>query len=163
MKAYGGSGWHSRYSCLACFPKVGLSDLVLLCVCVYHLPLLDNGAYSSTEGSAFQCRRSNWAQQWTFSSSFLSARGWTLSESELCYDRRSVAHSVSVSSLHLGRKPHFSYWHLRVFDERKGLSFTTAPGPRKRSHFCVTVSDSRLQLCRQVQIFLAYLPYFEKN
>jgi hypothetical protein len=47
-------------------------------------------------------------------------------------------------------------------DERKGLSFTTATGPRQRSHYRIrvpwdwrpyfTVSDSRLPLCRLLRL-----------
>jgi hypothetical protein len=82
-------------------------------------------------------------------------------ESKLRYDRRSVGQSVVVSSTHLGPKTRFfllSVCGLLMWgthsDERTGLSFTIAVGPRQRSYSWVlvpwdsrpyfTVSDSRL-------------------
>jgi hypothetical protein len=76
--------------------------------------------------------------------------------------RRSVGQSVLEWSTHLGLTPDYYccetiagllMWDA-LSDERTGLSFTIAPGPRQRSHFRVrvpwcsspyfTVSDSRL-------------------
>jgi hypothetical protein len=76
--------------------------------------------------------------------------------------RRSDGQSVSVSSAIRGLRPHFYYcqtvagllmWSA-LYEERTGLPFTMAAGPRQRSHSWVrvprdswpyfTVSDSRL-------------------
>jgi hypothetical protein len=71
-----------------------------------------------------------------------------ISQSKLCYDRRSVGQSVLVSSMHLGPKARFYYCQTvagllmwgALSDERKGLSFTIASDPRQRSLF---VYDAR--------------------
>jgi hypothetical protein len=82
------------------------------------------------------------------------------SKSKLCYDRRSVGQSVLVSSTHLGLTSKYcqtvagSFMWGALSDERTGLPFTIAAGPRQRSHSWVrvprhawpyfTFSDSRL-------------------
>jgi hypothetical protein len=84
------------------------------------------------------------------------------SKSKLCYDWRSVGQSILVSAPIWGPKPDFYYCQRVVgllmwgalSDERTGLSFTFAAGPRQPSHFLLrvprdslryfTVSDSRL-------------------
>jgi hypothetical protein len=84
------------------------------------------------------------------------------SKSKSCYDRRSAGQFVLVSSTHLVLTTRFLLlsdscglfiWGAHS-DERTGLPFTTAAGPRQRSHFWVwvprdswpyfTVLDSRL-------------------
>jgi hypothetical protein len=64
------------------------------------------------------------------------------SKSKLYYDRRSAGRSVLVSSRIWGPRPDFCYcqtvtglfmWDA-LSDEKTGLSFTTAAGPRQRSH-----------------------------
>jgi hypothetical protein len=91
--------------------------------------------------------------------------GWGLVsklKSKLCYDRRSVGQSVLVSSTHLGLTTRFLLvetvagllmWDA-LSDERTGLPFTIAAGPRQRVLSWVrvpreswpyfTVSNSRL-------------------
>jgi hypothetical protein len=87
--------------------------------------------------------------------------GLTEDKSKSHYVRRSVDQSVSVSRPIWGRRPNFCYcqifaglmWGV-LFEERTGLSFTIASGPRQRSHsqICLmrgswpyfTVSYSRL-------------------
>jgi hypothetical protein len=77
------------------------------------------------------------------------------SKPKLCYDWLSVGQSVLASSIHLGPKTTFLLLSVvgllmwgAVSDERMGLSFTIAAGPRVRvprdswPHF--TVSDLRL-------------------
>jgi hypothetical protein len=81
-----------------------------------------------------------------------------MSESKLCYDRRSVGQSVLVPITQLGPKTRFlllsdSYGFVDV-REMMGLSFTTADGLRQHNHSRVrvlrdswphfTASDSRL-------------------
>jgi hypothetical protein len=84
------------------------------------------------------------------------------SKSKLCYDRRSVCKSVLGSSPIWGSRPGFCYCKtdagLLIWDalseDRTGLSFKIAAGPRQRFHSRVqiawdlwpyfTVSDSRL-------------------
>jgi hypothetical protein len=58
------------------------------------------------------------------------------SKSKLCYDRRSVGQSVSVSSTHLRLTNRFLILadNCGFVDERTGLPFTTAAGPRQHSH-----------------------------
>jgi hypothetical protein len=55
-------------------------------------------------------------------------------KSKLCYDRRSVGQSVLVSSTHLRSKTRFL-----LLSDSCGLSYTTAAGPRQRSHSRVRV------------------------
>jgi hypothetical protein len=97
-----------------------------------------------------------------FTVSDLSLHSDCNSSQKLCYDRRSVGQSVLVSSPTWGPRPDSYYsqtvaglltWGV-LSDKRRGLSFTTAAGPRQRSHSQVlvprdswpyfTVSDSRL-------------------
>jgi hypothetical protein len=67
--------------------------------------------------------------------------------SKLRYDRRSVGQSVLVSSPHLGPKKNCYYCQTftgllmwgGLSDERTGLSFTVAAGPRQSSHSLVRV------------------------
>jgi hypothetical protein len=87
---------------------------------------------------------------------------FSLRVSVLCYDQRSVGQSVFVWSTHLGHTTRFYYcqrvagllmWGT-LSEERTGLPFTIAAGPRQRSHSSVwvprdswpyfTVSDLRL-------------------
>jgi hypothetical protein len=91
--------------------------------------------------------------RWRYSTSpphgFMNA---TESESELCYDRRSVAQSAFEQSTHLGLTTTFYYrrtvagllmWGA-LSDERTDPSFTIAADPRQRSHSWVRVPwDSR--------------------
>jgi hypothetical protein len=65
------------------------------------------------------------------------------SRSKICYDRRSVGQSVLMSRTYLGPRPHLYYCQTvarellmcgAFSDERTGVSFTTAVGPRQRSH-----------------------------
>jgi hypothetical protein len=69
------------------------------------------------------------------------------SKSKLCYDRRSVGHSVLVPSTHLGLTTRFHCcqrvaglltWGA-LSDERKGLKFTIAAGSCQHSHSWVRV------------------------
>jgi hypothetical protein len=69
------------------------------------------------------------------------------SKSKLCYDRRSAGQSVLEQSTHLGLRPDLDYcltvaglliWGA-LSNERTGLSFAIANGPRQRSHFWVRV------------------------
>jgi hypothetical protein len=71
-------------------------------------------------------------------------------ESDLCYDRQSIGRSVLVSSIHLGLRTRFLLLSnccgfvymglsLSLSDERTGLSFTIAAGPRQGSYFRVRV------------------------
>jgi hypothetical protein len=84
------------------------------------------------------------------------------SESKLCYYRQSVGQSILASSPIWCTRPDFCYCQIfsglmmlgALSDERTCLSFTSAAGPRQRSHFRVRVprdswphfnlSDSRL-------------------
>jgi hypothetical protein len=65
------------------------------------------------------------------------------SKSKLCYDRRSVGQSVLVSSTHLWFMTTFSLlsdsYGFVLSDERTGLPFTIAAGPRQRSYSWVRV------------------------
>jgi hypothetical protein len=70
------------------------------------------------------------------------------SRSKICYHRRSVGQSALVSRTHLEPRPHLYYCQTVArellmwgdfSDERTGLSFTTAVGPRQRSHSSVRV------------------------
>jgi hypothetical protein len=74
------------------------------------------------------------------------------SKSKLCYDRRSAGQSVLEQSTHLGLRPDLDYcltvaglliWGA-LSNERTGLSFAIATGPRQRSHFWVNSHSSTL-------------------
>jgi hypothetical protein len=77
---------------------------------------------------------------------------WIASMSKSCYDRRSVGQSVLVSNTNLGLKTRYFFcltltgllmWRA-LSDERTGLSFVYATGPRQRSLSQVRVLwDSR--------------------
>jgi hypothetical protein len=85
------------------------------------------------------------------------------SKSKLCYDRRSVGQSVLVWSTIWDLQPEFYYCQTlggllmwgAFSDERTGLSYTIAAGPRQRSHSwiwipldswpCLIVSDLKLR------------------
>jgi hypothetical protein len=87
----------------------------------------------------------------------------SISESELCYDRRLVARLSWNTSTHLGLTARFLLLSDNCgSDKRTGLSFTIAAGPRHRSQFLIrvlweswqhfTVSDSGLPLSSPLTI-----------
>jgi hypothetical protein len=135
--------------------------LQLLCSCrcpLANTPKLEYQLnYSSISSQPFVTEL-NWTQ-------WVSVWVWVLH-----YDRRLVGQSVLESSTYLGLTTTFlllwDSWGFVVWgavsDERTGLSFTVAAGPRQRSHFRVrvvwdswsyfTVSDSRLPFGRLLRL-----------
>jgi hypothetical protein len=75
------------------------------------------------------------------------------SKSKLCYDRRSVGQSILKWSPIWGPKPNVYYCQTvagsltwgALSDDKTGLSFTIAAGPRQRSHSRVRVSRDSWQ------------------
>jgi hypothetical protein len=88
-----------------------------------------------------------------------SSPGLKSQSSKLCYDRQSVGQSVLVSSTHLGLTTRFYYCQTiagllmwgALSDERTGLPFTNAAGPRQRSHSWVRVGTRDHILLSQIR------------